>query len=99
MFYGEYFDGVAEIVKADAVIADPETELRRFNILESLNVAFSCRQKACQSVEDAEGRGLVDRAEVGLGLAGPNDLLRHLLLVRAVRLKGRAAHALEVFGS
>ena len=59
MFYRKNLDGVAEIVKADAVIADTETELRRFDILEALHIAFSCSQKARQSVEDAEGRGLV----------------------------------------
>ena len=99
VFYGKYFDSVAEIVKADAVIADPETELRRFDILQALHVAFSGSQKARQSVEDAEGSGLIDGAEVGPSLAKPNNLLCHSLLVRAVWLERRTAHALEVFGS
>jgi hypothetical protein len=41
MFYGKDHDGFAEIVEADAVVAGSETELRRLDILEALDVAFA----------------------------------------------------------
>jgi hypothetical protein len=78
MLYGKNFDGLAEIVKADAVVPDTETKLRRFHVPKALNIAFSRSQESGQSVKDAEGRSLIDSAEVGPGLADPNNLLRHL---------------------
>ena len=74
---GENLDGVAEVVEADAVVADAEAELRRIDVLKPLYVAFAGTDEACQSVEDAEGGGLVDGAETGLGLVCPDDLLGH----------------------
>jgi len=34
------FDGIAEVVEAGAVVADAESELRRFDVLEALDVAL-----------------------------------------------------------
>jgi hypothetical protein len=47
-------------------------------------------------VKNAEGRSLINRAQVHFGPFAPNDLLRHLLLVWAGWLKRRAAHAFKV---
>jgi hypothetical protein len=82
VLYGEDFDGVIELAKADAVVADTETELWGFDIAESFNVAFAGDDRAGQSVQDAKGRSLFDGAEFGLGPILPNDLLGHMLLLR-----------------
>jgi hypothetical protein len=99
MFYGEDFDGVVEVAEPDAVISDSETELWRFDITEPLNVAFAGGEHAGESVENAQGCGLFDSAEVRLGAIAPNNLLPHMLSVRAVWFRRRVAHALEVFGA
>jgi hypothetical protein len=41
VFYGEHQDGIAEIVKADVVVAGAEAGLRRFDVLETLDIAFA----------------------------------------------------------
>lgn len=97
MFYGEDHDGVTEIVEADAVIADAEAELWRFDVLESLDIAFAGGEITSHDMQDAERGGLVDSAEVGLGLVGP-AISSPSLLALAVRVKRGAAHALEIFG-
>jgi hypothetical protein len=99
MSHGDDFDGVAKVMEADAIVADTETELWRFDVMEPLNVAFAAREDAGQSVKNAESRSLINRAQVRLGPLAPNDFLRHLLLVWAVRLKWRAAHLFEVLGA
>ena len=68
MLYGEDEDGVSEVVEADAVVAGAEPELGRLDTLEPLHVAFAGGEIAGDGVEDAEGRNLVDGAEVGLAL-------------------------------
>jgi len=74
---GEDFDGVSEVMEAEAIVADAEPELWGVDVLEALYVAFAGGEKTCQSVEDAEGGGLVDSAELGLGLVCPDDLPEH----------------------
>ena len=49
------------------VVADAEAELGRLDVLEGLNVAFAGVQIAGQRVEDTEGGGLIDDAELRLG--------------------------------
>jgi hypothetical protein len=78
VLYGEDFDGVAEVMEADAVVADAEPELGRVDVLEALHVAFAGSNKTSQSVKDAEGGGLVDGPELGLGLVCPDDLPGHV---------------------
>ena len=36
MSYGEDLDGVPEVMEADAVVSDTETEFRRFDVMEPL---------------------------------------------------------------
>lgn len=45
---GEDFDGISEVVKADAVVSDAETQLGRLNILEALYVAVAGGEPQCQ---------------------------------------------------
>jgi hypothetical protein len=71
------FDGIAEVVEAGAVVADAEAELGRFDVLEALHVAFAGVDELGQGVENAQGGGLVDGAELGLGLVSPDDLFGH----------------------
>ena len=75
MFHGEDFDRVVGVTEAIAVAAYAKAELWRFDVLESLDVAFAGCEQAGQGVENAEGGGLIDSAEVGLGPVAPNDLL------------------------
>ena len=60
---GENFDSVSLVVEADAVVSDAEAELRGFDILKALDIAFAGTDEARQSMEDAQGGGLVDGAE------------------------------------
>jgi hypothetical protein len=68
-------EGMAEVVEAEPVVSDAEAELGRLDALEPLYVALTCGGEIGESVEDAEGCGLVDGAELGLGLVAPGDLL------------------------
>jgi hypothetical protein len=93
---GENLDRVAQVMEADAVIADSETEFRGFDVMKPLDIAFAASEDSGQSVKNAEGRSLINRAQVHFGPFAPNDLLRHLLLIWAGWLKRRAAHAFKV---
>jgi|HubBroStandDraft_4_1064222.scaffolds.fasta_scaffold03042_5 hypothetical protein len=77
VFYGEHQDGITEIMKADAVVADAETQLGRLDILESLDIAFARGEITSYSMQNADCCSLVDRAKVGFGFVGPGDLLPH----------------------
>jgi hypothetical protein len=46
VFYGGNANDVPEVMEADAVVADSETKLGRFDVLEALDVAFAGVQKA-----------------------------------------------------
>jgi hypothetical protein len=74
---GEDFDGVAEIMEADAVVADAEPELRGIDVLETFYVAFAGGEETGQSMEDTKRSWLVDGAELSLGLVCPDDLPGH----------------------
>jgi hypothetical protein len=41
MSHGEDEDGISAVVEADAVVADAEPDLGRFDILQTLHVAFA----------------------------------------------------------
>ena len=86
MLHRQYFNSVFVVVKSDAVVANTQAELRSFDSAEPGYVALSGCQKAGQSVENAEGLGLFDGPQFDPGLAAADQLLRHLLLVRAVWL-------------
>jgi hypothetical protein len=62
-------------VEADAVVADAEPELWRFDVLGSLDIAFAGGEITSHDMQNAERCGLMESAEVGLALVGPADLL------------------------
>ncbi|MGA7219767.1 MAG: hypothetical protein WBX38_15710 [Candidatus Sulfotelmatobacter sp.] len=53
MLYGEDFNDIVEITKADAIVTNAKTKFRRIDILESLHIAFAGEDRAGQSMEDA----------------------------------------------
>jgi hypothetical protein len=75
VFYGERQEGIAEIVKADAVVADAKTQFGRFDTLEALDIAFAGGEITSHNMQNPECCSLVDSAEVGFGFVGPGDLL------------------------
>jgi hypothetical protein len=77
VFYGSDAKGVSVVMETHAVVADPQPELRRFDVLETLDIAFAGFQIAGQRVEDAEGSRLIDGAELSLGLVVPDNVLAH----------------------
>jgi hypothetical protein len=80
VFYSEYKDGVAQFVEADAVITGTETELRRFDFLEALDVPLARGQIAGKNMQDAKRCGLINGAKLGFGRIGPDDFLGHVYL-------------------
>lgn len=98
MFDGQDQDGSSQIVEANAVITGAEAQLWRFDILKALHIAFAGGQLTGHAMQDMEGGGLVDSAQIGFGLLGPGDLLPHYLPVswgsrgvRAMRSKSSDA--------
>jgi hypothetical protein len=82
MLYGEDFDDIIEVTKANPVVAYAETEFRWLDIAEPFYIAFASDDRAGQSVKDAQGRPLFNGAEFGLCAILPNDFLGHTLLLR-----------------
>jgi hypothetical protein len=66
MLYGEDFEGVVPIVKAKPVVAEAQAELRRFDVLESLDIAFTASDESGERVQDAECCLPINSAELGL---------------------------------
>jgi hypothetical protein len=66
VFDGCDADDAAVIMEADAVVADPQPELGRVDVLKALNVSLASVEVAGQRAEDTEGGGLVDGAELSL---------------------------------
>jgi hypothetical protein len=77
VFNGSDANGVFVVMEAHAVVTDPQPELGRFNVLETLDIAFAGFQVASQRVEDTQGGGLIDGAKLSLGLVGPENVLAH----------------------
>ena len=77
MFDGCDADDVAVIMEADAVVANPQPKLWRFDVLETFDIAFAGFQIAGQRAEDTEGGGLIDGAELSLGVIVPDNLFAH----------------------
>ena len=65
VFYGSDADGISVVMKTHAVVTDAHPELRRFNVLETLDIAFASFQVAGQRVQNAESAGLIDGTELG----------------------------------
>src|SRR5579864_1764944 len=77
VFYSGDANGMSLVMEADAEVADSQPELRRLNVQETFDVAFAGSQIAGQHVEDMQGGGLIDGAELSLGLVVPNNFLAH----------------------
>jgi hypothetical protein len=77
MLEGENEDGIAEIVEADAIVANAEAELGRFDILKAFHIAFASGEITSNDMQNTKCGSLVDSAEVGLGLVSSGNLLGH----------------------
>ncbi len=77
VFDGSDANGVFVFMEAHAVVADAEAELGRLDVLEMLDVALASVQIAGERMEDAESSGLIDGAELSLGLIFPDNVLAH----------------------
>jgi len=77
MFHGADANQVSVMMEADAVVAHAQAELGRLDVLEALHVAFAGVQIAGQRLEDTQGGGLVDGAELSLGSIAPDNALAH----------------------
>ena len=75
VFYGQDADRATVVVEADAVVADAQPHLGRLNVLDALHVPVAGGEIAGNGVQDAQGGGLVDGAQAGLGLVGSGDAL------------------------
>ena len=73
----EDLDGVAEVAETDAVAAEADPELRRLDTLETADTAFFAEGESRQAMQQPQGDLPINRADVGLGLIGPPDLLCH----------------------
>jgi hypothetical protein len=73
MLDGSNVECVAVVVKADAVIADAQAELRRLDVLETFHITLTCRGEVGQGMENTECRALFDSAELGLRMVPPDD--------------------------
>jgi hypothetical protein len=78
----ENLDGIGEIVKADAVIAEPEAKLGRLDSLQPFHIAFLGGDEASEAMQEIDGGVAVDGANVGTGLVGPGDFLSHFFFSR-----------------
>ncbi len=61
------------VMKADAIVAHSQPELRRFDVLETFDIAFAGVKITSQRLEDTEGGGLIDGAKLSFGLVVPNN--------------------------
>jgi hypothetical protein len=75
----EDLDGIAEVLKAEAIVAEPEAKLGRLDSLQPFHIALFGGDKAGKAMQEIDGSVTVDGANVGPGLIGPGDLLSHSL--------------------
>ncbi|HVN05880.1 MAG TPA: hypothetical protein VMT86_15770 [Bryobacteraceae bacterium] len=63
--------------KANAVSADAQAILRRFDVLKLFHIAFLGPNATRQALKNPHGGSLIEGANVSLGLFDPGDLLGH----------------------
>ena len=68
---------LAEVVEADAVIAEAQAQFGRLYIGEALDVAVASEDVVSQVFEQADSGFAVDAADVGASLRRPLDVLMH----------------------
>lgn len=57
------------------MVLSAEADQGRGNALEFLGAAFSREQVAAEGLKNLDGYGLLNTADIGLGLIGPDDAL------------------------
>jgi hypothetical protein len=75
VFHRDYFNPVLRILEEQTIIAHPEPQFWRIDALKAFDVTLGGGEKMGQSVKDAQGRLLVNRAELSFCAISPNDIL------------------------
>ena len=75
MLDGKNLNRMAVIIEADAVVADAQTVLRRFDALKTFDVTLLGLREARQGMKDTHCSLLVDSANIGPALVGPGNPL------------------------
>ena len=73
----EDLDGFAEVVEAQAVVAEAEAQFDWVDVGQAFDVAVAGEEVIGQAFEQAERCGAVDAAHVGAGQRGPLDPFCH----------------------
>lgn len=82
------FQVVALVAEEDAMVLCPEADHGRRDALELPGIAFTTLQIAAQGLADLQRDGLLDAANVGLGLVRPDNSFGH---------RGRLRFAAQLF--
>lgn len=82
MLDGQHNNGFATIMKAHAVIANPQPQFGRFHILKAFYVSIAGGKISGNCIQNTERSCLIDRAQIGLQvtfllptLTGPDAIL------------------------
>ncbi len=75
MFHSGNVNLLPVLLKADPVITDAQPKLRRFDILQTLYVAFTSFQKPIQGMQNAHCGDLVNGAKLSSGFRPPDNVL------------------------
>jgi hypothetical protein len=78
---------IAMVAKEDAVVLGAQADQRRNDALQLLGGAFTGEDIAAQSIENLNGDGLLNRADVGL--AWPVQTMRLAITVRVLSFPNR----------
>ena len=77
MQHAEDLKLLADVVEADAVVAEAEAQFQRLDIGQAFDVAVTVKNEIGQGFEQSKGRLAVDAPHVGAGLWRPLDSFRH----------------------
>ena len=59
-------NGVVELAEADSVVAKTQAKFRRFDVLQTANVALFGQGEACQAMQQAQRCPAINRADISL---------------------------------
>jgi hypothetical protein len=68
---------IGVLPEKDAMVLSAQPDHGRSDALELFGCAFAGKNVAAQGLENLDGDGLLDAANVGLGLVGPDDTFGH----------------------
>lgn len=68
---------IGVLPEEDAMVLSAQADHGRNDAFELLGRAFAGKNVAAQGLENLDGDGLLDAANVGLGLVGPDDTFGH----------------------